>query len=181
MSQTRGKQLSSRERLLAVLGVAGVVLLVLFLYRPVAPRPVFEDLAELAPLPDSFAVYQQRRTGDAFALYDAGQYDRFIDHVKAEISEPTQGQLLYLGSAQLLADRLSDAVYSLRRVVVSDDSLLVAEARWQLAQAYLRSDEAAPAQDELRHLSSRRAHRSYEATHQLSVLETRLPDRSAAE
>ena len=90
MSQTRGKQLSSRERLLAVLGVAGVVLLVLFLYRPVAPRPVFEDLAELAPLPDSFAVYQQRRTGDAFALYDAGQYDRFIDRVKAEISEPTQ-------------------------------------------------------------------------------------------
>jgi hypothetical protein len=181
MSQTGGKQLSSRERLLAVLGIAGVVMFVLFLYRPVPPGAVFEDLGELAPLPDSFAVYQQRQTGDPFSLYDAGQYDRFIARMNAEFPEPTEGQLLYLGSAQLLADRLSDAVYSLRRVVVSDDSLLAAEARWQLAQAYLRSEEAAPARDELRHLSGRRAHRSFEAARKLSVLETRLPDEVAAE
>lgn len=181
MIQSGGRQLSSRERLVALLGIAGVVLLVLFLYRPVEPRPVYADLADLSPLPDSFSVYQERRTGDAFALYDAGQYDRFITQMDAETPQPTEGQLLYLGSAQLLADRLSDAVYTLRRVVVSDDSLLAAEARWQLAQAYLRSDDALPARDELRRLSSRRAHRAYEATQKLSVLETRLPDSADAE
>src|SRR5690606_13495951 len=108
---------------------------------------------DLSPLPDSFSVYQERRTGDAFALYDAGQYDRFISRMDAETPQPTEGQLLYLGSAQLLADRLSDAVYTLRRVVDSDDSLLAAEARWHLAQADPRSDAALPARDELRRLS----------------------------
>jgi hypothetical protein len=180
MNQTRGRQLSARERGVAVLGIIGLVLLVLYLYRPVAPRPVFEDLAELAPLPDSFSVYQGRETGDPFALYDAGQYDRFISAMNEERPDPSEGELLYLGSAQLLAG-LPDAVYSFRRLLGTEDPLIAAEARWQLAQAYLRQEEANPARDELKHLASGRRHRSFEAMQKLAILETRLPKSAAPE
>lgn len=175
MNQTGSRQLSPRDRLLAVLGILLLVLLVVFLYRPVPPRPVYEDLGELSPLPDSFAVYQERETGDAFALYDAGQYDRFVSELSPESIDLDEGKRLYLGSAQLLAGRLNDAVYTLRQVITSEDSLLAAEARWQLAQAYLRSEQAEPARDELEHLASRRGHRAFDAAQKLSVLKTRLP------
>jgi hypothetical protein len=143
---------------------------------PAAPAPQppvrLSSLAAIDPLPRSFdpdvaapGSYEVMRV-EALESYRAAAYDsaaaRFRDVIETrrEIDEVR----LYLGSTELLRGYPSAALPLLESVTIrSHDRELVAEALWQLANAWLLMEDREGALEALRRLQDLRSRRAAHA------------------
>ena len=109
----------------------------------------------------------------ATQLYRAADYHgvQAIAQNVVQASPDDPSIYLLLGSAQLLIGQTDDAALSLRLVRDIGDPVLAAEARWQLAQAYLLTGDPKPAFDELTFLAKGTSSRAADAAAQLAQLE----------
>lgn len=128
------------------------------------PAPTLATLARIAPLPPRF-TRQGEEPGsfdEARALgldaYGVGAYEIAAEHLRRALAmRPRDEEIrLYLGSTELLRHNPNAALPLFEMVTVtSDDSAMVHEALWQLANAWLLLDDREEALATIRRLNQR--------------------------
>jgi len=127
----------------AAAGIAAMLIAGLSFQRP-APQtavslPAIDPPNFLFPVRRSFPTQWEFQFQEAMRSYPIRDYPRTIEGLRAVVETwPDAGApRFFLGACELLAGRTSDAIQHLRDVA-SGDSPFGEEARWYLANAYLR-------------------------------------------
>lgn len=171
--ETKAGQLRSIRRRLAiaaaVLFLIGAVFVIRYFVSPAGPQQLYAEYFEPPPTP----AQRSGETADAWNAvvedYQRRNYEEVARDLQNLLSDPdferpAQGYL-YLGVSRLVLGQTAAAADSFRRI--PETSSLNQERAWYLALTYLRAEDTARAEAQLREIAAQTGHYKQEEAQRL--------------